>query len=758
MSGDLVTGDPVTGDGPAAGRVPVDVSGRPLALPPAGLEHFFRPKRVAVLGASETEGRPTTLYWRMLRAWGGRVGAEVVPVNPNRETVDGVPCAATLDDVAGELDVVAVLIGDALAGVRAAAARGARFAVVFSSGFAETGPAGRAAQAELVAAAHAGGVRLLGPNTNLNAFEEFRTDLEGPALGVITQSGHQGRPLFQLQENGVPVAAWAPTGNEADLDAADFLAYFADLAAEPAGPGGAAEGEPDGAGGSPGSSGSRLGAVAAYIEGFRDGRAFQLAADRCARAGLPVVVVKVGRSAVGRRSVGTHTGKLAGSDRVTDAVFRQLGVTRVDGLDELGATATFLARTRHRPPRRGGGVVVYSISGGTGAHLSDLLAAGGVPLRRLSSPTRARLRQWIPPGLGVDNPVDCGGPPVGDERGPKILDALVDDPATAALLVAVAGPFPPLSDRLAADVVAVAERTDVPVCVLWGSPTGTEPALRDVLLASPRVTVFRTAGAAVGALRAWFDWHGFRARYRSPFAALPRRRSPAARVAARLAADAPPGGFLSEHEAKELLAAYGIPVTRDRLVDSEDEAVRAAGEGPVVVKACGRPFTHKSDHGLVVTGVAGGDADAVRRAYRTVVERAEGVAPGGLDGVLVCPQEPPGCELVLGVAPDEVFGPVVLVGLGGVLVEALGDVGVAVPPFTAADAGRVLDGLRAAPLLRGARGAPPVDRRAIVRVMMRLQRLALEQHDRILSVDVNPLVARPRGRGVVALDALVALR
>jgi acyl-CoA synthetase (NDP forming) len=706
-----------------AGRaVPRDVSGRALALDPAGLEHFFHPKRVAVLGASDTEGRPTTLYWRMLRGWGGRVGAEVVPVNPNRPAVDGVPCAATLDDVAGEIDVVAVLIGDALAGVRAAAGRGARFAVVFSAGFAETGAAGRSAQEALVAAARAAGrMRLLGPNTNLNAFEEFRTDLSGPALGVITQSGHQGRPLFQLQENGVRVAAWAPTGNEADLDAADFLAHFA--------------GEPD------------LGAVAAYIEGFRDGRAFQLAADRCARAGLPVVVVKVGRSDVGRRGVGTHTGKLAGSDRVTDAVFRQHGVTRVDGLDELGATATFLARAPSAP-RRGGGVVVYSISGGTGAHLSDLLAAGGVPLRRLSAGTRARLREWIPAGLGVDNPVDCGGPPVGDERGPAILDALVADPTTAALLVAVAGPFPPLSDRLAADVVALAERTDVPVCVLWGSPTGTEPALRDVLLASPRVTVFRTAGAAVGALRAWFDWHAFRARYRSPFTSAARR--PSAAASFPLGA----GPYLSEHESKRLLAAYGIPVTDDRLVASESEAVRAAGDRTVVMKACGAAFTHKSDHGLVIAGVTG--ADAVRGAYRTLVDRAEEVGP--LDGVLVCPQEPPGCELVLGVADDEVFGPVVMVGLGGVLVEVLGDVGIAVPPFTAADAGRVLDRLRGAPILRGARGAPPVDRRAVVDAMLRLQRLALEHADSIASVDVNPVVARPRGGGVVALDALVALR
>jgi acyl-CoA synthetase (NDP forming) len=717
--------------------LPTDVSGRALALEPAGLEHFFHPERVAVLGASDAEGRPTTLYWRMLRGWGDRVGAEVVPVNPNRPAVDGVPCAATLDDVAGEIDVVAVLVGDALAGVRAAAGRGARFAVVFSAGFAETGAAGRAAQEELVAAARASasgrGMRLLGPNTNLNAFEEFRTDLAGPALGVITQSGHQGRPLFQLQENGVRVAAWAPTGNEADLDAADFLAHFADLA-----------GEPD------------LGAVAAYIEGFRDGRAFQLAADRCAQAGLPVVAVKVGRSEVGRRGVGTHTGKLAGSDRVTDAVFRQVGVTRVDGLDELGATATFLARAP-AAPRRGGGVVVYSISGGTGAHLSDLLAAGGVPLRRLSASTRARLRQWIPAGLGVDNPVDCGGPPVGDERGPAILDALVADPRTAALLVAVAGPFPPLSDRLAADVVALAERTDVPVCVLWGSPTGTEPALRDVLLASPRVTVFRTSATAVGALRAWFEWHAFRARYRSPFASAPGRRSAGASFPLG------DGPYLSEHDSKRLLAAYGIAVTDDRLATSENEAVRAAGEigGAVVLKACGPAVTHKSDHGLVITGLdgaggAGAGPGAVRSAYRTLVERAEGVAP--LDGVLVCPQEPPGCELVLGIADDEVFGPVVMVGLGGVLVEVLGDVGMAVPPFTAADAGRVLDGLRGAPILRGARGAPPVDRRAVVDAMLRLQRLALEHGDRIASVDANPVVARPRGQGLVALDALVALR
>ena len=254
----------------------LDLTGRPVELARVDLSRFFRPARVAVVGASETPHRESTATWRLLREWAGRVGAAIHPVNPNRRSVDGFPCVARLADVPAPVDVVAVLVSDVAGIVRQAVECDAAFAVVFSAGFAETDAAGRRAQERLRALLRGSRLRLLGPNTNLNAFETFRDDLTGSAVALITQSGHHGRQVFLGQENGIRVSHWAPTGNEADLEFADFARWFAD--------------EPE------------VGAIAAYIEGFKNGRTLMLAADHCARAGVPVTVLKVGATAPGRRA------------------------------------------------------------------------------------------------------------------------------------------------------------------------------------------------------------------------------------------------------------------------------------------------------------------------------------------------------------------------------------------------------------------------------------------------------------------------
>ncbi|MGW0651463.1 CoA-binding protein, partial [Streptomyces umbrinus] len=329
----------------------LDVSGRPLYAGVPDLDRFFRPERVAVVGASDAEGRPNTGITRQLLAWSERVGAQLHPVHPTRESVFGIPCVATVGDLPEEVDLAVLLVSDPLPVIEELAETKVKFAVAFASGFAETGAEGTAAQARLAAAVERSGLRLLGPNTNLNAFERFREDLDGPAIALITQSGHQGRPVFTMQELGVRLSHWAPTGNEADLESADFISYFAE--------------QPE------------VGAIACYVEGLKDGRSFLLAADRAARRGVPVVAVKVGRTETGARTAASHTGKLTGADAVVDAAMRQYGVIRVDGLDELQDTAALLARAR---PPSADGVVVYSISGGTGAHFSDLATEAGLSL------------------------------------------------------------------------------------------------------------------------------------------------------------------------------------------------------------------------------------------------------------------------------------------------------------------------------------------------------------------------------------------
>src|SRR6185437_6194791 len=596
--------------------------------------------------------------------------------------------------------------------------------VVFTAGFAELGADGRRAQAALAAEVRATGMRLLGPNTNLNAFEQFRTDLDGPAVALISQSGHQGRPIFQTQELGVRLAYWAPTGNEGDLEVADFIGYFADQ--------------------------DEVGAVAAYVEGFKDGRTLLLAADHAASRRVPVVMVKVGRTEGGRSMAGSHTGKLAGADAVAGAALRQSGILRVEGLDELADTAMLLARAK--PPTTDG-VVITSISGGTGAHMADVCASRGLRLPQLSQATQDQLHEWIPSYLRVSNPVDNGGHPVGDWRGRKILDTLVADPDVGVLVAPITGAFAPMSDQLAQDLVDVAETTDKPVCVIWGSPVGTEAAYRDILLGSRRIAVFRTFANCATAIRAYFDHHDFLERYRSPFAG-PSAAPSATPSAARAVTEgvlAERTGPLSEWDSGRVLNAYGIRTPAARLCTSADDAVAAADEigYPVVVKACGATIAHKSDAGLVRLGVA--DAAGVAAAYADLMARAG----GAIDGVIVAEMVRGGVETVVGLSQDPVFGPTVMVGLGGIMVEVLGDVAFRVPPFDRDEARRMLAELKGYPLLSGVRGRPPADVEALLDAVMAVQAVGMELAGTVAEVDVNPLLVLEEGQGAVALDALV---
>ncbi|HVU75006.1 MAG TPA: acetate--CoA ligase family protein [Mycobacteriales bacterium] len=699
-------------------RVPRDVTGRPTALRDLDLEPFFRPRTVAVIGASETEHRPNTLMWRKLRTKVEMHGATVYPVNPGKDAIDGVKAYASVGDIPGDepLDLTVVLVGDALAVMPEVIARGSRYAVVFAADFAETGAEGEERQRQLAELVRSSDTRLLGPNTNMNAFEQFTAGLPGRAITLITQSGHQGRPIFQGQEIGIRVDAWAPVGNEVDLEFADFARWFAD--------------QPE------------TGAIATYVEGFADGRTLQLALDHCAQRKVPVVAVKVGRTAEGTSMAKAHTGHLTGADAVVDAVFRQYGVTRVDGLDELLDVSAAFCRT---PAPTTDGVVIYSISGGTGAHVADLAASAGLNLPTLSAQTQAALRENIPGYLRVSNPVDSGGAPSGDQRGKPILDAILSDPACGVLVCPITGAGS-MANRLAKDLVVKAEEHGKPVFVVWGSPVGTEVAYTEILLPSP-LPVFRSTRNCLTAVKAYLDHHGFAQRYTSPIPLLP--------TAKLVELDPlPRRTTLSEHASKQVLAAYGIPVSRDVLCQSRADAVQAAAalDTPAVLKVCSADIGHKSDLGLVRLGLA--SAAEVEAAYDEVLAAVP--AGASVEGVLVCPMETGGVEVVVGVAQDPLFGPVVLLGLGGVFVEVLGDVTHRVPPFDEAEVRRMVGELRGVKMLHGVRGRPAADIDALVDVVMKVQRLALDLDGELAELDINPLLLRPDG--AVALDALVVTK
>jgi acyl-CoA synthetase (NDP forming) len=707
---------------------PVDVSGRALALRDVDLDRFLHPRTVAVIGASEASRKPNTAMTRKVKGWADAHGATFYPVHPTHETVLGERCYPTVFDVPGDLDLAVILTGKAVDTFEEVSQRKAAFAVIFAAGFAEAGKDGAKLQARLDELVREGEVRLLGPNTNLNAFEDFRADLTGPSIALITQSGHQGRPVFQGQEIGIRLTHWAPTGNEVDLEFADFARYFAD--------------QPD------------VGVIAAYIEGFKDGRTLMLAADHAARLKKPMVIVKVGRTDEGESMAMAHTGHLTGSDAVTSAVFRQFGITRADGLDDLLDTAAAFARTR---PAAGAGVGVgiYAISGGTGAHMADMVSAAGLRIPSLTKETQRALHDGlIPEYLRVSNPVDSGGPPVADARGRRILDLIVADPNVDVLVVPITGAVEMFSEPFTRDLVEVAKTTDKPVFVIWGAPPGTDDTFYFRLL-DGGLPVFRTFANCVKAMRAYVDYWEFAARYRSPFADAPTEPSRAAAKARRVLADAASGEALSEHASKQLLKAYGVRPSRDVLCDSATRAVQAAKTigYPVVMKVSSPDLTHKSDLGLVRVGV--GSAREVRTGYDELLRKARraGGKRARIDGVLVCETVSGGVETVVGVSQDPLFGPVVMVGLGGVFVEVLRDVTFRVPPFGADEAGRMVRELQAYPLLEGARGQKPADVDALVDVIMNVQRLAMDLAGDVRELDINPLVVRPRG--AVALDALV---
>lgn len=696
----------------------VDVTGRPVELRTLDLERLLRPKVIAVVGASDSPGSQSALNYRMIRGWSDPLGRRVVPVNPNRESVDGERCYPSLAAVPDDVDVAVVLTKNAGDAVRQAVEAEIPFVVVFTAGFAETGDEGAARQAEIEALVATGTVHVLGPNTPLNSFQPFREDLPGKRIGLVTQSGHQGRPIYQAQEIGVALDGWAPTGNESDLESADFIAYFAER---------------------PG-----VGAIACYLEGFKDGRTMMLALDRAAQRGVPVVMIKVGRSDIGRSWAKSHSGHLAGSDAVTSGVLRQFGVTRVDGLDELLEVSMMLARCG---APGGDGVAIYSISGGTSAHMADWASSIGLHLPELTPQTQATLRRHIPGFLRVSNPIDSGGIATGDERGPKILDAILADPNVDVLIAPIAGSFSPISDVLARDLVAAASGRGKPVCVVWGSPTADEEGYRDVLLKSP-LPVFRSARNCLTAVKAWLDYHAFHGRYRSPFERVVTRPSPARKRGHALLG---PGRSLTERASKEVLKAYGIPVTHDIFVTTPQEAASAAKliGFPVVLKASGGTLLHKSDRGLVRVGLA--TEREVRGAFTDIMRAAPEA-----EGALVCEMVTGGVETVVGLVQDELFGPAVMFGLGGIAVEVFRDVTFRVPPFDASEARRMISEIKGFPLLHGARGRPKADLRALVDVIMKIQRLSMDLAGEVAELDINPLVAR--SDRVVALDALVVAR
>ncbi len=677
------------------------------------LSALFEPRRIALVGASEQPGRMGELFWRNLTSFPG----EVVPVSPDAETVFGHRAHRTLADVDGVVDLAVVVVPAAAVPVviRDAGVKGVRTAIVISGGFAEAGPDGARLQAEVLAAGRSGGVRIVGPNClgvqncdlPLNASMAQGLPAGGGGISLVTQSGAYGMAIYAVgRDERTRFAKVYAAGNKADIGDAELLRY---LAADPA---------------------TRT--LCFFCESMPDGRAFVEAAAELAPR-KPVIVARTGRSVAGSRAAESHTAALAGNERIWRAALEHAGaVLARSGLEMLDAARALDTQPIPAGPR----VAVITNSGGTGVELADLLTDEGVEVPELPAGLQEELRALLPAHGSSRNPVDMT--PVWS-RYAELYPVLVDRLARSGEVDVV---VPVLLQRSATDEAAVrgvrdaavrlrADRVRVPVYVCW--VTARSDRCHADLLQEAGVPCFdwpeRTARAV-----------GHAVRYGRSRAAI--RRPPPAPVAASPGARAAlPAGFLEPGAGARLLAEAGIAVVESVLCTDPEEAVAAADRlgHPVVAKVIHPNLVHKSDLGGVRVGLAG--ADAVRAASAGLL----GLAPGAR--VLIQPRVS-GVEVVVGGLRDPAFGPVVMVGLGGVLVEVMDDVVFGLAPLEHAAARRLLDRLRGHALLAGVRGRSPVDLDAIAAVVRATGDLLVSMPE-IAELDLNPVLAAANGCLVV---------
>ncbi|MEQ8397964.1 acetate--CoA ligase family protein [Thalassobaculum sp.] len=690
------------------------------------LRPLISPRSIAIIGASDDPtrigGRP--LGYMLKSGFQGPIW----PVNPKRETVQGLQAFASVDALPGAPDacIVAVPAAAVPDTLEALAAKGAKAAVVFSSGFAEMGEEGKAAQDRVRAIARAGGVRVLGPNC-LGVFNAhngwiatFSSSVEqelpkpGP-VAIASQSGAYGSHAFALMRTrGVQTGILITTGNEADVDLADAIGYLV--------------------------RDEHTKVIAAYAEGIRDGDALRAALAAAAAAGKPVIFMKVGRSAIGAAAAASHTAALAGSDRVYDGLFAQYGVLRVSSTDQLLDACYAAAHGRFPAGNRLG---LMTISGGVGVQMADSAEDLGMDVAEMPKDAQRTLQDLLP-YAAVRNPVDVTAQAFNDlSLVGTNLRMMLDQgryDVVVAFFTVVAGSRT-IAGPLIKILAEIRERFRERSIILSLVATG------DIVrqYEDGGFPVYEDPTRAVAAAAALTGFGRFFARPAEPAPPVAPAGAPS------VGTDA-----LAEHHATDLLEAWGVPFVARRLVTSPDQAAAAAAElgGKVVLKIASPDIQHKTEVGGVIVGVQGDEA--VRAAYASLTERVPLLRPdAAIDGVIVAAMAPAGVEAVVGVQNDPTFGPVVMVGLGGVLVEVLEDVSFRLAPFGVAEARRMIAELKGARIFAGVRGAPPADVEALADLLARVSVFAAAEAERLVSVDLNPVRVLEAGNGVVALDALV---
>jgi acyl-CoA synthetase (NDP forming) len=697
------------------------------------LKHFFAPRSIALVGATDD-----------LAKFGGRVlkrviefgyAGEILPINPKYAEIAGRPAYASIAALPTVPDHVGIAVPaqGVLAVLEECAAHGVPFATVFTGGFAESGTdSGRAMQDKVRALARASGMRVMGPNCNglINFVDHFSmttsATIAGPRaaagnVGIVSQSGGAGQVnvMWRAIEQGIGISYEVSFGNSADLDALDFARFMVEDEA------------------------TRV--ILMLAEHLGDGEKLREVAALAAEKEKPIVVLKLGRTDEGSQAAATHTGSLTGNDAVHDAAFRQYGIIRVDDCNEL-YEAAMLLRTRRWP--RGNRAAATTISGGNGVLLVDLGAAHGIAWPSYSAATQEKLGAWLPKLGTTSNPTDVTNAAIGKKdifRG--CIEAIASDEGIDAVI-----PIMTMSAKSDVLQIAAAAKAAVkPVAVLWTGGCNDEPALTARTLAADGVAVYRNTLSCVKAVRAAMRYGEFRRERQGRKLPQPPADMDVAKAKALLAGASGPQ---TERRSKEVLAALGFPVTRETLARTRDEAAALAAKigGPVALKIESADIAHKTESGAIRLGVTG--EAAVRTAFDEVMAAAKAYRPDAkLDGVLVQEMVGRGVEVMVGLTYDPVFGPVLVVGAGGVYVEVFRDIAYRIPPIGVDEAHDMLRELKSYKLLEGARGAARADIPALCELVSRLSHAAVALGGRIRELDLNPVIVLERGVRVV--DALI---
>ncbi len=709
------------------------------------LDKVLNAESVAIVGASKNETKRGFQAIRTLLS--EKYAGKIYPVNPKEKSIQGLACHARVSDIPGSVDLALITTPARTipAILEDCGAKGVAGAVIIAGGFGELGADGRKLQDEVVQTAQKHGIRLIGPNTSGMMNLKTNMNLVGMRdvprgdIALLTQSGNMALTLItEAQTNSRKgFSYYVGVGNEADIHFHEYLAHFRK--------------DPD----------TRV--ILMYVEGMKDGRSFIAEARQTTRK-KPIVLLKSGRSATGQRSAGSHTGALAGMAEVAKGAFTRAGITVLEHSDELFPVAETLSSL---PPIANHAVAILADGGGHATIASDLLTDMGVDIPILGKNTQEKLRKILPFAASVPNPVDVAG---GGDADPAIFAEctriILDDPAVGGLLMV--GLFGGYGIRFAESLAAIEEeaaremgkqvaKTNKPIVMHSLFAAAGPPALN--LLQDSGISVYGSVDIACRSISALAQYGAYLNTPPSGDDLTLRWRTRETSEGAGIIREAQKEGrnALYEHEARALLAAHDLPVFISRLSVTAEDAVAAAEniDGPVAMKIVSPDILHKSDAGGVRLNLS--TAADIRQAFEAIVASAKKYDAGAeIRGVIVSPMAESGVEIIVGTKIDDQFGPIIMFGLGGVMVEVLKDVSFRVLPLTPGGANAMMEEIKASVILDGMRGNSPVDKKAVQRLLITVSEV-VESYPEIREMDLNPIIVNEKGLSIVDVRMLLNL-